>query len=171
MLALWGLLWFSRVKHMHHIHIYGDSKALINGMLERTNFGPTHLKSWMEHIMLLRQEFSLSPLNIFFGRIIVRQATSLNSDYKPQLVISTFVLQKTAWCGKKTIWSSIKVWVNFVWSCLFSIGTFLKHTMLYCLCWEYFVLKEEYIFTFRYCLYSHEAFYYWSFLVYMWATY
>lgn len=56
-LALWGLLWLTRIKQIHHIHIYGDSKSFINDIQGLSNFAVSHLKLWMNRIVLLKQEF------------------------------------------------------------------------------------------------------------------
>lgn len=46
LMALWGLLWFTIGKHVHHIHIYGDSKTIIEGIYGTMHFDPPLLQNW-----------------------------------------------------------------------------------------------------------------------------
>ena len=38
---------------MNILHIYGDSKSIIKGILGHTNYAPSHLSGWIERIKLL----------------------------------------------------------------------------------------------------------------------
>lgn len=49
-MALWDLLWFAKELSMDTIHIYGDSKSLINRVKGNTTFSPSKLEGWLNHI-------------------------------------------------------------------------------------------------------------------------
>ena len=52
-MAFFGLLWFVNRHHVNNIHIYGDSRSLIEGLLGHTNFSPPHLSCWIDYLRLL----------------------------------------------------------------------------------------------------------------------
>lgn len=56
-LVLWGLPWFSKRLFIHTIHVYGDSKSLIEGVSAITDFSPPKLSSQISHINFLKQSF------------------------------------------------------------------------------------------------------------------
>jgi len=49
-MALWGLLWISLHKNIHYLNIYGDSKALIDGIKGTTGFCSPLLIGWLRRI-------------------------------------------------------------------------------------------------------------------------
>lgn len=52
-LALWGLLWFSRQLSIDTLFVYEDSQVLIEGLSANTEFSPPHLSAWISQINIL----------------------------------------------------------------------------------------------------------------------
>ena len=53
-MALWGLLWFTNFFNIHDIHIYGDSKIIIDQENGCANINNPPLLGWLGRIDLLR---------------------------------------------------------------------------------------------------------------------
>jgi len=54
-----GLLWFSREKFPKTIHVYGDSKTLIDGAQYFTSYDPLDLRGLMIHAKSLIRSFQV----------------------------------------------------------------------------------------------------------------
>lgn len=66
-MALRGLLWFSKRLQLDHIFIYGDSKALIDKILGQTNFAPPYKSCWLCRIKQLNSVLSPCLFIIYTG--------------------------------------------------------------------------------------------------------
>lgn len=49
-ITLCVLLWFAQKKKLHSLHIYGDTKSLIDGILGHSNYNSPKLSGWIKRI-------------------------------------------------------------------------------------------------------------------------
>lgn len=66
-MALWGLLWFTNFLNIPDIHIYGDSKIIINKVKGSANTNNPSLFGWLGRIGLLWNQLNNSTI-IRIGR-------------------------------------------------------------------------------------------------------
>jgi len=54
-MALWGLLWFNNFLNILVLHVYGDSKIIIDNVLENSSINNPFLLGWMKRIKIYWQ--------------------------------------------------------------------------------------------------------------------
>lgn len=66
LLALWGLLWFSKRERVDLVHIFGDSPCIIDWVAGKSKLRPILLSQWLQRTRNLILQFeNLSFLHIF----------------------------------------------------------------------------------------------------------
>jgi len=66
------------------IHVYGDSKTIIDGIQDYSSYDPPKLQGWMEHIKTLIRSFKLFHIHHFYKEANINADTlskvGLNDD-------------------------------------------------------------------------------------------
>ena len=70
LLALWGLLYFASLRMVPNLKILGDSKFIIDWMLEKHHIHVIELDHWMIQVKSLKAHFTNCRLNIFIENTI-----------------------------------------------------------------------------------------------------
>lgn len=78
-MALWGLLWFTNFLDIQNLHVFGDSKVVIDYVCLQAHIQKSSLQGWLMQIKNIWSSLK-NPTNQHMSRILNYEANTLSKN-------------------------------------------------------------------------------------------